>query len=698
MDPNHAILFEPVQIGPKTLRNRFYQVPHCSGFGTEKPWTQAAHRGMKAEGGWGAVCTEYAPFTPDTDEAPLVAARFWDEDDMRALRLMTDTAHQFGALAGLELHHAGNHAENNVTRYPTLAPSQTASDLHAHVVAKAMERSDIERVQRDWVEAAKRARDCGFDIVYAYGAHSYLLMQFLSPFYNRRTDGYGGSFANRARFWLETLERGKEAIGDDCAIATRIAVEGLGPSGIHVDEALEFVALADPYVDLWDVNVGSISLWSHDSGTSRYFEEGYQLEWTGRVREATSKPIVGVARLTSPDLMAKIVRSGAWDLVGAARPSIADPFLPQKIAEGRTDEIRECTGSNVCIMKVDGFGHLGCVQNPTAGEEHRRGWHPERIEPAADPSTPILVVGAGPAGLECAVTLGRRGFAMVHLVDAAPELGGKLRWIRRLPGLGDWGRIVDHRAVLLGKQPSVALITGKRLTADAVRDYGAAVVVLATGSHWSGEGLQASTHEPIVGADPSLAHVLTPEQVAVLGKRPPGPRVAVYDAEGYFTGPGIAELLAKEGLEVTLITPLGVVSPLSDLTVEGPLLRRGLHDAGVRMVTSVTIDRLEAGCARGETEFGDPWSLDVDGVVLVTQQLSDDALYHELRSDPDALAAAGIRQLIRIGDAVAPRMISEAVFEGHRAAREIELADPMAVRRYDRERRVPDGDQLRGAR
>lgn len=698
MDPNHAILFEPVKIGPKTLRNRFYQVPHCSGFGTEKPWTQAAHRGMKAEGGWAAVCTEYAPFTPDTDEAPLIAARFWDEDDMRAMRLMTDTAHRFGALAGLELHHAGNHAENNVTRYPTLAPSQTASDFHPHVVAKAMERSDIERVQRDWVEAAKRARDCGFDIVYAYGAHSYLLMQFLSPFYNRRTDGYGGSFANRARFWLETLERGKEAIGDDCAIATRIAVEGLGPSGIHVDEALEFVALADPYVDLWDVNVGSISLWSHDSGTSRYFEEGYQLEWTGRVREATSKPIVGVARLTSPDLMAKIVRSGAWDLIGAARPSIADPFLPQKIAEGRTDEIRECTGSNVCIMKVDGFGHLGCVQNPTAGEEHRRGWHPERVEPAADPSTPILVVGAGPAGLECAVTLGRRGFEMIHLVDAASELGGKLRWIRRLPGLGDWGRIVDHRAVLLGKQPSVAVVTGKRLDAEAVRDYGAAVVVLATGSHWSGEGLQASTNAPIDGADPSLAHVLTPEQVAVLGKRPPGPRVAVYDAEGYFTGPGIAELLAREGLEVTLITPLAVVSPISDLTVEGPLLRRGLHGAGVRMVTGVTIDRLDAGGAHGETELGDPWSLEVDGVVLVTQQLSDDALYQELRRDPAALAAAGIRQLIRIGDAVAPRMISEAVFEGHRAAREIELADPMAVRLFDRERRVPSGDELRGAR
>lgn len=690
MDPSHAILFEPVRIGPKTLKNRFYQVPHCSGFGTEKPWTQAAHRGMKAEGGWAAVCTEYAPFTPDTDEAPLIAARFWDSDDMRALRLMTETAHEHGALAGLELHHAGNHAENNVTRYPTLAPSQTASDLHAHVVAKAMELSDIERVQRDWVEAAERARDCGFDIVYAYGAHSYLLMQFLSPFYNKRTDGYGGSLANRARFWLETLERGKEAIGDDCAIATRIAVEGLGPSGIHVDEALEFVGLADPYVDLWDVNVGSINLWSHDSGTSRYFEEGYQLEWTGRVREATSKPIVGVARLTNPDLMAKIVRSGAWDLIGAARPSIADPFLPQKIAEGRTDEIRECTGSNVCIMKVDGFGHLGCIQNPTAGEEHRRGWHPERVEPTANAGTPVLVVGAGPAGLECAVTLGRRGFEMVHLVEAEAELGGKLRWIRRLPTLGDWGRIVDHRAVLLDKLPNVTAVTGKRLSARDVLDYGAVIVVLATGSHWSGEGLQASTHEPIAGADPSLAHVLTPEQVVSLGERPPGSRVVVYDVEGYFTAPGVAEQLAREGLEVELVTPLDVVSPISDLTVEGPLLRQALHDVGVRMHRGVTITRVEERRVSGEDEFGEPWSLEADGIVLVTQQVSEDALYRGLVADPSALADAGIERVIRIGDCVAPRMISEAVFEGHRLAREIDLPDPMAVRTFDREHRVPD--------
>ena len=361
MDPNHEILFEPVRIGPKTLRNRFYQVPHCSGFGTDKPWTQAAHRGVKAEGGWAAVCTEYAPISPDSDEAPLIAARFWDEDDMRALRLMADAAHAHGSLAGIELHHSGSHSLNHQTRLPSLSASQLASDLEPHLVPKAMERADIERVQRLWAEAAVRARDCGFDIVYVYGAHSYLPMQFLSPFYNKRTDGYGGGLRDRARFWLETLTRVRDAVGDDCAVATRIAVDALGPAGIHLEEAIGFVDLADDLVDLWDVNVGSIAEWSKDSGSSRFFAEGYQLEWTGGIREATAKPIVGVGRLTSPDRMASIIRGGAWDLVGAARPSIADPFLPTKILEGRTDEIRECTGSNVCIMKVDGYGHLGCI-------------------------------------------------------------------------------------------------------------------------------------------------------------------------------------------------------------------------------------------------------------------------------------------------------------------------------------------------
>jgi dimethylamine/trimethylamine dehydrogenase len=689
MDPNHEILFEPIRIGPKTLRNRFYQVPHCSGFGTEKPWTQAAHRGVKAEGGWAAVCTEYAPFSPESDEAPLVAARFWDEDDMRALRLMTEAAHEHGALAGLELYHGGAHTANHQTRVPPLSSSQLASDLEPHVVPKAMDLDDIARVQRQWADGAIRGRDCGFDIVYVYGAHAYLPMQFLSSFYNKRTDGYGGALRERARFWVETLEAVRDAVGADCAIATRIAVDSLGVAGIHVEEALGFVELADDLVDLWDVNVGSIAEWSKDSGSSRYFREGYQLEWTGGIRQATEKPIVGVGRLTSPDRMASIVRSGAWDLIGAARPSIADPFLPTKIREGRTDEIRECTGSNVCIMKVDGFGHLGCIQNATAGEEHRRGWHPERFEPASNADRAVLVVGAGPAGMECAVTLGRRGFEAVHLAEAEAEIGGRMRWMRRLPTLGDWGRIVDHRQVMLSKLRNVEVITKRRLSADDVRDYGAAIVVVATGSRWSGEGWQASTHEPVDGADASLPHVLTPEQV-MEGKRPPGKRVVVYDAEGYFVAPGIAELLAADGFETHLVTTLDVVSPISDLTLEGPMLRQHLHEAGVVASRGVTVLSVEECRVAGEDEFEEPWSLEADGIVLVTQQVSDDALYRELMADREALEANGIEAVYRIGDCVAPRMISEAIFDGHRLAREIDGPHPDIALPFDRERGIPD--------
>jgi dimethylamine/trimethylamine dehydrogenase len=693
VDPSHEILFEPVRIGPKTLRNRFYQVPHCSGFGTEKPWTQAAHRGVKAEGGWAAVSTEYAPFFPDSDEAPLIAARFWDEDDMRALRLMTDAAHAHGALAGLELHHSGAHAPNTQTRLPAIAPSQLASDLEPHVVPKEMEAADIRRVVDGWAGAAVRARDCGFDIVYVYGAHSYLPMQFLSPFYNKRSDAYGGTLKDRARFWIETLEAVREAVGADCAVVTRIAVEALGPAGIHLEEALAFVDLADDLVDLWDVNVGSIAFWSKDSGTSRYFEESYQLEWTGGIRQATTKPIVGVGRLTSPDRMASIVRSGAWDLIGAARPSIADPFLPQKVADGRTDEIRECTGSNVCIMKVDGFGHLGCIQNATAGEEHRRGWHPERFSVAANGEKGVLVIGAGPAGMECAVTLGRRGFEAVHLVEASDEVGGRMRWVRRLPTLGDWGRIVDHRKVMLSKLRNVEVVTARPLSAEDVRDYGAQIVIVATGSRWSGEGLQSSTHEPIDGASASLPHVLTPEQV-MDGKRPPGPRVVVYDAEGYFVGPGMAELLAKEGFETHLVTSLDVVSPISDLTLEGPMLRQHLHEAGVRVHRGITVLSVKPGLVSGEDEFEEHWFMETDGLVLVTQQLSDDALYRELVGDRAALDAAGIESVYRVGDCLAPRMISEAIFDGHRLAREIDGANPTVTLPFDRERNVPDIDPL----
>jgi dimethylamine/trimethylamine dehydrogenase len=686
-EARHDVLFEPVTIGCKTLRNRFYQVPHCTGFGVEKPWTQAAFRGMKAEGGWAAVCTEYCSISAESDESPYVSARLWDDEDMRALSLMADAAHEHGSLAGVQLWHGGVYAESREARLPQLAPSQIASDLESVVVPKVMDRADIRRVQQDWVAAARRARSAGFDIVYVYGSHTYLPSQFLSPVYNRRTDEYGGSFENRARFWLEAIELVREAIGDECAIAVRIAADTLELSGVPLEDGLEFIRAADHLVDLWDVVVGA--MWGPgriDSGPSRFYEQGYQLEWSGQAREATDKPIVVVGRFTDPDLMAQLVRDGRVDLIGAARPSISDPFLPKKLEEGRYDEIRECIGCNACYSRSIWGRHLGCTQNATAGEEHRRGWHPERFEPAANRDRAVLVVGAGGAGMECAMVLGKRDMELVHLVDSGDDIGGSLQWVTKLPGLGEWGRLIDYRRVQLDRLENVSVGLGQRLTAADVLDYGAQIVVVATGAAWAGDGINGFTRSSIPGADAALSHVLTPEQVMLTGKRPPGRRVAVVDYEGYFTGTTLAELLHREGYETHYVTPHEAVAPYADQTLEGLPVRRRLNELGIAISRAAMVDRITTDGIELALDFTERRRLEVDGVVLVTQRLSDDALYRELVADPAALEREGIEAVYRIGDCVAPRLIADAIFDGHRLAREIDSPDPERPLPYLRER------------
>jgi dimethylamine/trimethylamine dehydrogenase len=669
MNPRHAILFEPVAVGPKVLPNRFYQVPHASGFGSIKPGSQAAFRAIKAEGGWGGVCVEYAPVSADAEEIPNIAANLRDDRDAQALRMTVDAVHAFGSLVGIELYHGGKDSKNVVSRHTRISPSQRPAGSEWGSMTREMTADDIIRVQDDFVEAAKRARDTGFDIVYVYGAHGYLMTQFLSTHYNRRTDAYGGSLENRARFQREILERVKDEIGDDCAVATRICLDGREElKGVHLDDMLEFVSLIDPLVDLFDVTVGS---WPEDSGTSRYYPEGNQLPWTSRVREATAKPIVGVGRYTNPDQMAQIVKSGAFDLIGAARPAISDPFLPTKIREGRLGDIRECTGSNVCIHREEVHEHVGCIQNATAGEEYRRGWHPEKVPPTENPERAVLVVGAGPAGMECAMVLARRGFEAVHLVDGEEAIGGRMRWTRRLPTLGDWGRVTDWRVTQLAQLPNVEVITGRRLSAGEVLDYGADIVVIATGSRWASDGSQPEHDELITGIEGAL----TPEQV-MSGTRPQGRRVVVYDCDGYYVGAGIAELLVLEGYEVELVTTFPVVSPMSDASLEGTMLRRHLHDVGVRMRTGTTIDAVSPGAISAHTEFGDDVIIDADDLILVTHQEPVDALYRELTSDEARLIEHGISAVHLIGDAAAPRWISESVFDGHRLAREIDLPHP----------------------
>jgi dimethylamine/trimethylamine dehydrogenase len=674
------VLFEPVRIGPKTLRNRFFQVPHCTGFGSHEPATQARFRATKAEGGWAAVCTEICSVHPEADRAPQPVVRLWDDDDVRNLSLLCDEAHAFDSLVGIELFHPGAHVEGNLSREPPGAPSQIPSEVYPMTYPRELSRDEIREVQGFHADSARRAVAAGFDIVYVYGAHGYLPLQFLSPFYNKRSDEYGGAtLENRARFFLETLEVVREAVDGACAVACRLAIDARGPAGIEIDEAVEFVRLADHLVDLWDINVSSAGEGWNDMSPARLFAQGHQLEWQGRIRAATAKPIVGVGRFTDPDLMAETVRSGSLDLIGAARPSISDPFLPQKIEEGRYDEIRGCIGCNICLARALGVIHIACTQNPTAGEEYRRGWHPERFEQARNADREVLVIGAGAAGLECALVLGKRGIQRVYLVDSSSEVGGYAALAARLPGLAEWGRVVDWRRTQLEKLPNVEVVTGVALGAEQVRTYGADIAVCATGARWADDGLNNVTHGPIEGT--SLPQVRTPERV-LAGDTPPGRSVLVYDCEGYFMGVGMAELLAARGVAIRLVTPLSVVAPFLDRTLEGRPVRELLAALGVELETDTRLVQVVEGGALLR-RYGVERVVEADGVVLVTARRSDDRLYRTLLDDPGPLEA-----VYAIGDCVAPRLIADCVFDGHRLAREIDSPHPARPLPYLRERRL----------
>lgn len=662
---DYDILFEPVRIGPVTAPNRFYQVPHCNGLGHRMPQALAAMRGMKAAGGWGVVCTEEVEIHHSSDLAPFIEGRLWDDRDIPAMALMAEAVHRHGALAGIELTHNGHNAPNYSSRATPLAPRHIGlmgGTGYEPGQARRMDREDIRDLRRWHRAAALRAKQAGFDIVYCYAGHGLsLAMHFLLRRFNDRADEYGGSLPNRVRLLRELIEETKDAVGDRCAVAVRLAVdELLGDEGLSSQgEGAEIVAMLAELPDLWDVNIAG---WSNDSATARFSQEGFQEPYIAFVKGLTSKPVVGVGRYTSPESMVSAVRRGVLDLVGAARPSIADPFLPAKIRAGQIAEIRECIGCNICVSGDTRCVPIRCTQNPTMGEEWRRGWHPEQLAPKhADAE--ILVVGAGPAGLECARALGQRGYT-VDLVEAEREPGGRVAREARLPGLAAWRRVIDWRLSQIERLPNVTIYPGNPIGADEIREAGYQHVIIAAGAAWRRDGVGRTLHRPIPGHESPA--VFTPDDL--LAGRLPAGRVLIYDDDHYYMGGALAELLAAAGCSVTLATEAPQVSYWTQFTLEQERIERRLRQLGVDIRTRAAPTRIApGGVSLACTLTAAVVDLACDAVVLVTDRLPRDTLAAELAPDH---RAGRLQTLRRIGDADAPGIIAQAVFTGHLAARE----------------------------
>lgn len=666
-DPRYDVLFEPVKIGPKTARNQFYQVPHCNGMGRNYPASLAEMRGIKAKGGWAVVCTEEVEIHPSSDTAPYNEGRLWTDEDMPALALMAEKVQTHGSLAGIELVYQGAQGRGFYTRNMPLGVSCRPNESHVPGHTRAMDKQDIADFRRWHRNAVKRSLACGFDLIYTYCGHDLTLqMHFLSRKHNDRTDEYGGSLENRVRLFRETLEDTLELCEGKAAVPVRFAVDELmGEEGISCEnEGRDVVEMLAELPDLWDVN---ISMWDNDSQTSRFAEEGFQEPFIKFVKNVTTKPVVGVGRYTSPDRMVGLINKGVLDMIGAARPSIADPFLPKKIEEGRIEDIRECIGCNICVTGDNMSTPMMCTQNATMSEEWRRGWHPERFAPKLADER-VLVVGAGPAGLEAARVLGERGYETV-LAEADEGLGGRVARESKLPGLSAWGRVLDYREYQLSQMACVDVYPASPLTVENVLEFGAQHVAIATGAKWRGDGVGLTIRHPLPGLE--AVNVVTPDDVMSGSAEVSGP-VVVWDDDVYYMGGVIAEKLRDEGHEVTLLTANADVSSFTHNSLEQHRIQKNLMEKGVEVLAlhglaSVGSGEITASCVYTERER----KLPCGTLVLVTAMLPEDQLYKDLMAREEDFADAGIKSVELIGDAYAPTFIAMAVWQGHRYGREV---------------------------
>jgi dimethylamine/trimethylamine dehydrogenase len=623
----------------------------------------AAMRGVKAEGGWGVVCTEYCSIHPGSDNMPFPHASLWGDDDVRNLRLMTDAVHKHGALAGVELWYGGFSTANMYSRELSFGVDSMPSTalVGMPIQSQAMTKTDINTFRGWHTAAAKRAVEAGFDIVYVYATHDYLLSNFLSSRFNTRRDEYGGKPLNRVRLLREVIEDTKAAIGHRCAVAVRYSVPALIDT--DPDNLFEMLESIADLPDLWDITVTDYSL---EMGSSRFVKEAANQAAVKKVKSLTVKPVVSVGRFTSPDIMLTQITTGVQDFIGAARPSIADPFLPQKINQNRLEDIRECIGCNVCYAH-DALGSpIRCTQNPSMGEEWRRGWHPQNI-PSRHADESVLVIGSGPAGLEASATLGQRGYRVI-LAEADKTLGGRISSESRLPGLAEWARVRDWRLGQIGKMPNIDVYPDNCLDASAILDLEMQHVIIATGAEWRSDGVGRWRSDAFDGWN--QPNVVSVDQI--LNGFTPGASVVIYDDDHYYIASAIALKLRAEGAAVKLVTPQGRAAAWSYYTEEQDQTLKALYEADIDIVTDRGLDYYRQNKVGLRCVFSDRESeLAADYLIPVTARIPSAALWFELESRADEFQASGGLSMQRIGDCAAPGIIASAVYAGHKAAQEL---------------------------
>lgn len=639
-------LFSPIKIGKLEIKNRIVMPSMDTEFGSEEGEVTErviAYYEERAKGGAGLINVEYTAIERRGRASPY-QLMINDDKFIPGFKRLVEAVKKHGARAGMQLHHGGVRSSAKVTQMQPVGPGDfpfypagkepgprvlTASEIHGLVLA--------------FGEGARRAKEAGFDIIELHCTHSYLIDQFISPRFNRRTDAYGGSIENRARFPCEIIECMKDRVGGDYPIICRMTGDDYADGGITPEDAkLTAALLVKAGADCLHISVGSSG--SMVPGPPMYLPDGCFLHLSEAVKKAVNVPVIGVGKIGTPQIAEQALNEGKADLVAMGRALIADPYLPKKAKEGRVEEIVPCIYCNQgCITRVSAGLDMKCVVNPAVGQE--------KVAPVFPAKSPkkVFIVGAGPAGLEAAVVAKTMGHEVV-LAERENLLGGQLNLACKPPKKEVIQKLIDYFAFQV-KKLGIKTYLGKSVTKEFLQEINPDVVILATGS------------TPAVPDLPGVHGENVSSAIEVLkGKKVSGRKVIVVG--GGQVGLETADLMAEGGKEVLLLEMLSEVG--ADMAPRNKtFLMRKLSDQKVQIFVNRKGTQISKNGVLA-AHFGQKEEFTGDAVILAVGSNPDRSLLQELEG-----IITELQECYMAGDCIQPRKALEAIHEGARIAGEI---------------------------
>ena len=637
-------LWTPLELGPVTTRNRIVFSAHLTNYARDgKPTEQhAAYYAARAAGGSGLIITEEHSTHP-TDWPYEKLIHGFHRDVIPGYRRITDAVHRYRTPIFAQINHNGGQASSMYSRLPVWAPSAVADPLFREV-PKAIDRAEIDEIIAGYALVAEHCAEGGFDGIELQCSHSSIVRGFLSPATNKRTDEYGGSVPDRARLLVQIVAAVRHVIGNRLALGVRLCGDELIEGGTTIDDAVEVAKIVEAtgQVDYINTSIGVATASLFMIEASMHVPPGYAMFIPSAFRKAVELPVVGVGRFKDPLQAERALAEGHCDLVGVVRGQIADPEFAAKARAGATDEIRLCLSCNQeCVGRMGLNRWLGCIENPRTGREA------EASLALTTKPKHVMVVGAGPAGLQAAIAAARTGHR-VDVYEKEPLAGGQVRLAASVPNRAEFGDIIRNQLTEC-KRLGVSITYGVGVWPGFVAEQHPDHVIVATGAEAARPWWVAGDAERVADVREVLA-----------GTAEPHGTVVVIDEIGFHHATSVAELLADRGCNVEIVTPGMVVG--QDLGVTLDMENWWMRASAKGIVQST--DLVPMGFANGELTLlhhptGANRTRHVDWLVLAVPAHPVEWLYHDLR-------AAGV-SVERIGDCVAPRRAHAAVVEGERA-------------------------------